>query len=227
MVEASAPQLATKSEFAALVCRDPAFVSRAIKSGKLSGSALVGAGVHARIDVAEAMRQLGLKLDLSQQLAQARPILPGATALPDPAGASPDSRDQAMIAVERPAAAGPFPAAAGDADTDSLADQRVEALRLKNAQLRQNLERGAREDAVAAGQLVDAAAVSRALQRQVQPLASVFDELPSAIAKPISEQFGVAYPELLIAVKQAVRRQRVALAEKVQALATGHVQVAG
>ena len=93
-----------------------------------------------------------------------------------------------------------------------------EQVRLRNEIMRADLERGARRDAVAAGELVDAQAVSRALHRQLGPLIGIFDELPAAIAKPIAEQFGLDYAVVLIAVKNAVRRQRMAWAESAAAV---------
>lgn len=191
----SATEVMTKAEFAKHVGRHPAFVTRAIEQGKLAGPALIGEGRGTRIIVDEAMRQLGKKLDLGQQLAQARPVL-GALALE------------------------PAPAETGD----GLADERVESLRLRNLKLRADIERGAREDAIAAGELVDAQAVSRALARQLAPLVNTFDELPAQIAKPIAEQFGLEYPEVLIAVKKAVRKTQTAWADR--AAAVGRVSAA-
>lgn len=76
----------SKGEFAQMVRRSPAAISNWIRDGKLSGDALVGEGNRARINVAVALGQLGLSLDLGQQLAQPEPIL-----LPEtPVATSPD-----------------------------------------------------------------------------------------------------------------------------------------
>lgn len=215
----AAPRILTKSDFASYIKRDPAFVTRAIASGKLSGLALVGEGRGTRINVAEALRQLAIKLDLGQQLAQAAPIFP----LPSQSSVSPATGAVTVGTVERPAS----DASALLAGDDLLAEQRAEQVRLRNDKLRAEIERGAREDAVACAQLVDSQAVSRALQRQLGPLVAIFDELPAAIAKPLSEQFGLDYPETLIAVKNAVRRQRHAWAETAASIGRhGAVQVA-
>jgi len=61
----------TKAEFAALVRVSPGRVSQWLKSGQLSGAALVGRGHRARIRVAEAMAQLRRKLDPVQHLGAA------------------------------------------------------------------------------------------------------------------------------------------------------------
>lgn len=216
MSDAAVVEVMTKSDFAAHISRHPAFVTRAIDQGKLSGAALIGEGRGTRINVQEALRQLQKKLDLGQQLAQAKPI----HQLAIQSSTAPSSSASTVDAVERPAG-GDSLAPAGD---DRLAAERAEQIQLRNAKLRAEIERGAREDAVAAGQLVDAIAVSRALARQVAPLISTFDELPAAIAKPIAEEFGLPYPEVLIAVRRAVSKTRTAWAER--AAAVGRVSAA-
>ena len=184
----------SKKQFADQLQRNPSQITRWIESGKLTGTALVGEGRNARINVAEALRQLNIHLNIGQQLAQDRPV-PAAPML-----------DLAAPAAEY-------------ASTDSAVEAgRLEKIRLDNARLRQQIERGAREDAVAAGQLVDVAAMRRALARQLQPLRALFDQLPAAIAKPISEQFGLAYPEVLIAVRAALRGKQMAMAETLETL---------
>ncbi len=70
--------LVSKGKFAELVGRTPAAVSQWIAAGKLSGAALVGEGRYAQVDVEVALQQLGITLDLGQQLAQAAPLLANA-----------------------------------------------------------------------------------------------------------------------------------------------------
>lgn len=65
----------SKSEFAALLKRSPQAVSGWIKEGKIHGPAILGEGHRARIHVQTALEQLGISLDLGQQLAQEAPIL--------------------------------------------------------------------------------------------------------------------------------------------------------
>lgn len=190
----------SKSQFAERVGRDPAQVTRWIQGGKLSGDAIVGEGRSARINLAAALRQLNIALDLGQQLAQAKPILPGQQSL-----------DVGTVQARALAA---LPT--GDRDAVELL--REEQLRLNSEKLRQQIERGAREDAVAAGQLVDIGAVKRALARQLQPLRALFDKMPVAIAKPISEQFGLPYNEVLIAVRAVLRRERQQFADVTDSL---------
>lgn len=197
MFDAPRADIMNKSDFAALVRRHPSFVTRCIDDGKLSGDALVGTGRSARIRVAPALQQLAMKLDLGQQLAQAAPLLP-----------SPAASTLAGAAGVDRAAAGAAPPAAVDGLQDPLALERAEQVRLRNEVLRGTIDLQAREAAVAAGQLVDAQAVSRALTRQLSPLFNIFDELPATIAKPLADEFGLEYPRVLIAVKQAIRRQR-------------------
>lgn len=191
----------SKSQFAAVVSRNASQVTRWIEQGKLSGDAIVGEGRGARINVAKALRQLNLALDLGQQLAQARPILPGQ--------ASPAAPNLPLQQHE------PLPLPAGG---DSVEAERREQIQLSNLKLRQAIERGAREDAVAAGQLVDMAAVQRALARQLQPLATNFDQLPPSIAKVIAAHFSLPYNDVLIATRNAIRRQRHLMTETLQSL---------
>ena len=188
MTATTAP-LATKSQFAAIIGRDPAFVTRAIQSGKITGAALVGKGRSARVVVDLARQQLGMVLDLSQQLAQARPIL--TTVLP--VGAT---------------------SAASDEDASEQHAARAEQIRLRNHKLRGEIEDAETERAINAGQLVDRHQVANALNRQLGFLASVFDEIPQALAKPLAEAFGLNYAEVLIAVKQALRAQRQTFADR-------------
>ena len=90
--------LVSKGKFAEMVGRTPAAVSQWIAAGKLSGPALVGEGRFAQIDVEVAQQQLGITLDLGQQLAQPAPIL-ASTVAAAPAGAVPPAeiRDQERL----------------------------------------------------------------------------------------------------------------------------------
>lgn len=78
--------IVTKSEFARHRGVSAAAVSQWISSGRLSGPALIGEGRAAKVDVAEADRQLATTLDLGQQMARQslRPAAPAPTARPLP-----------------------------------------------------------------------------------------------------------------------------------------------
>lgn len=193
----------TKAQFARSLSRDPAFVSRAIAAGKLSGAALVGEGPHQRIHVAEARRQLGMVLDLGQQLAQAKPILPAA---------------EPVLPLATPA-----PAPAGDGD--GLHGEREEQVRLRNEKLRRDVQRMEIDMKRQAGGLVEVAAVQAALMRQLAPLASAFDELVVAVAKELAAQHGLPFAEVLISVKRATRTQREAWAARARSIAESRVGV--
>lgn len=71
--------IVSKQDYAAMRGRSPAAVSHWIAQGKLKAPALVGVGRSAKINVALADQQLSTVLDIGQQMAQAQPILPGAT----------------------------------------------------------------------------------------------------------------------------------------------------
>lgn len=194
-------EIVTKAQFADIVKRDPAFVSRAIGSGKIHGPALVGEGRMARICVAEALRQLGMNLDLGQQLAQAAPILPAVD------GRAAGEVPPAELPLEAPAS------------SDSQAqDLRVEQLELKNRRARLEVERIEREQLRQAGELVLASEVTAALRRQLRPLVATFDEVPAAVAKAVAETHGLSYAKTLITVKAAIRQARAAWAERALAM---------
>ncbi|MEI6560382.1 MAG: hypothetical protein WCO00_18450 [Rhodospirillaceae bacterium] len=82
-----------------MVNRTPAAVSKWIREGKLHGPALVGDGRGAQIDVDVALGQLGVSLDLGQQLAQSQPVIGRATTAPVEAAPLPD--DQARLLKAR------------------------------------------------------------------------------------------------------------------------------
>lgn len=199
----------TKSQFARLIKRDPAFVTRAIDSGKLAGAALIGEGRTARIHVATALSQLAITLDLGQQLAQAAPILPAVAQAP---------------AVDLFAAGPSMAAEAGEVPASGLHAERDEQIRLRNEKLRDEIERQRRADRLAEGELVVAAEVAAAVRRQIAPLVGAFDELPAVIAKGIAERFGLAYPEVLIEVKSMLRSQRMAWADRATAMGAEAVE---
>lgn len=74
---AARPELVSKSEFARMVKRSPGAVSHWIRDQKLHGPALRRADRGEMIVVDVALQQLGIALDLGQQVAQAVPILGG------------------------------------------------------------------------------------------------------------------------------------------------------
>jgi len=215
-----APEVVTKARFAEMVGRHPAFVTRAIADGKLKGGALVGEGRGTRIRVAEALGQLGRVLDVSQQLAQERPILPapdlirGRVAAGPAAGGALDVPDQVRdddLDQGRDS----------KDERDGLHGLREEQLELRNRKARLEIQRAEREALEAAGALVLAADVTAALRRQVGPLVATFDEVPASVAKAVSEVHGLVYAEVLITVKAALRVQRAAWAERARALERG------
>jgi hypothetical protein len=213
-------EVVTKSQFAALVRRDAAFVTRAIASGRLAGEALVGEGRSTRIRVAVAMEQLGRGLDLSQQLAQRNPILPELLpAVPVASAAAEPAGELELVAPVASAASGAAASgAAGEGQAGGIHGLREEQVDLRNKRLRLDLEKAEREARQAAGELVLASEVAIALRKQLAPMMATFDEVPAVVAKAMSEQHGVAYAEALITVKAAIRAQRAAWAERARGL---------
>lgn len=216
-------KIVSKSQFAQIVGRNPAFVTRAIAAGRISGDALVGDGRSARIRVDLAMQQLARALDVSQQLAQPRPILPETGGRVVSTGVI-SGAERDLLSV---AAAGPVAGEAGGAPVGggAIQDLPEEQLELRNRKVRLEVERAEREQQLEAGRLVVAADVANALRRQLAPLMATFDEVPAAVAKAVSEGHGVGYSEVLITIKSAIREQRAGWAARARAL--GGVAVDG
>lgn len=77
----------SKTEFAELMGVSPGRVSQWLRAGQIDGAAVVGEGLHAKIDIEAAQAQLSSRLDVSQRLgANGRARLEGAT--PDPTDAA-------------------------------------------------------------------------------------------------------------------------------------------
>jgi hypothetical protein len=91
-------EIATKSQFAALVGVSAARVSQWIAARKISGDALVGEGRHARIRVEVAREQLRRNLDLDRRL--------GANGKSRLGGAGAHASEPAAGVVEAPPAGG-------------------------------------------------------------------------------------------------------------------------
>lgn len=77
-----APTLVTKAEFARRVKRSAGRVTQWIGEGKLHGPAIVPTAEGERIALEVAIAQLGITLDVGQQLGQESPILPLAASAP-------------------------------------------------------------------------------------------------------------------------------------------------
>jgi hypothetical protein len=78
--------IVTKAKFAQLKHRTRSAISNWIRSGKISKAALQGEGNHARIWVEQADADLARTLNVSQQLGQRYPVLPGARWFDDGSG---------------------------------------------------------------------------------------------------------------------------------------------
>ncbi len=125
-------EVVDKSRFAKIIGRSPGRITQLIAEGKISGAALEGDGRSARINVTEAMRQLGLNLHPGQQLAQPRPIFaapPPPETEPPPAlrpSQSQAEKDQARYTAAR-ADKAEYEAAAMRAQAQARAGTWVEA----------------------------------------------------------------------------------------------------
>lgn len=119
-----------KGEFARLLGRDASFVSRNLPA-LARGGALEGAGRNARVRVAQAVAELGITLDLGQQLGQAASSL--LEVLPHLSSAPP--REDAAAPAPGPGATKPGTATI----TAQVAAEKLEDLRLGNEIKRRTL----------------------------------------------------------------------------------------
>jgi selenocysteine-specific translation elongation factor len=81
----------SKAEFARRVKRSAGRVSQWLSEGKIGGEAVAHTAEGDRIVLEVAVAQLGISLDVSQQLAQEQPILPGVGKTAAPASGTAES----------------------------------------------------------------------------------------------------------------------------------------
>lgn len=101
-MEAAERELVTQAEFARRIRRSKAAVTGYIKDGKLSGEAIVETSEGRRIDVTEATRQLAVRLDPVQRVAQ--PTVQPSAGAPAAAGnnaAAPVEQDEHALRLRR------------------------------------------------------------------------------------------------------------------------------
>lgn len=182
----AAGRVVTQADFARLVGRHPSQVTRWIAAGKLGGAALVDRNGARLVAVREAVAQLQLSLDASQQAAQAVPLWASA-----------------------PVAAPVAPPAGGDADLSASYAEIAEPLQrqLQEERLRSMRAKADRDEAenlLTLGQLVRVAEYNAALRRELGPLLLTFDELPLQLTEAVGKLLGDTShaPALLILFRQ-------------------------
>ncbi|SHO65827.1 hypothetical protein SAMN02745172_02474 [Pseudoxanthobacter soli DSM 19599] len=194
----------SKGEFARLSNVSPGRVSQWISEGKLSGAALVGSGRTARINVAEARRQLRQKLDISQRLGNGLDTDLGADSPADPA----------------PATGGEAASRAKPPGIDyEIKREKLEAMR--RAKRREEEESRAR-----AGVYTRTEDVARSARSMVSTIMSGFEGGLAQFADAIAAKFDVPKRDVLHLLRAEYRtvRQKMAAAQR-RALANLPVHV--
>lgn len=212
MQMAHTSEIVTKGEFAQLVKRAPSAVSNWIAAGKLSGAALEGEGRSARIVVPEALRQLGMRLDVGQQLAQARPVTSGGAS----AKAPPEFRAAVGDAQERLATA------KAEREELALERERAEAKARDGAWLPKMQARA--EFAAALHQVIRTTEVwlqveapqvvlSALVPEDVEALAAQLETTP-AVIRGVLASLGLDQRALGVTLRDGYREQRRQAAER-------------
>lgn len=196
----------TKGQFATLTGVTPGRVSQWIAEGKLTGSALVGEGRSARINVAVASDQLRLKLDTNQRFG-----LNGlGTALPSPPPGSPvNSFPSSSLACEDRSQT---PSAA------AIPEDPVEA-RIKAEKLRQSelvTARLEREDREARGLYLRADDARAEMAGLAGTLFAIFEGAITDFANALAGKFELSMRDVQYALQQEFREVRVRATEKLQ-----------
>lgn len=179
-----AVEVVGKSDFARRCNVTPGRVSQWISEGKLTGAALVGEGRSARIDVTEAMRQLGDRLDLTQRLG-----LNGITTRIDAPAVS-------------PLAATPIP----QPDRPTSVEDQIKAERLKQEQIR--TRRLEEEERANLGFFTPADEARRAAGQIAGTMISSFEASLPRFAQAVAAKFKVASRDVLHLLRDEFRTVR-------------------
>ena len=188
--------IVSKGEFARRRNVTAARVSQWLSEGKIFGAAIVGEGRLAQIDEVIACQQLGERLDTDQRHANGL----GTNLTPAAVGEQPPFA-QAPAAPTAPVATLP--------PDNPLARQLLEHKVIRAE--RENRE-AARDEAVANGQLVDAADARRAVAKEIGQLMLRFDGTLSELADDLASEFKLPARDVLHKLKASWRRIRQAAA---------------
>jgi len=170
----------SKSEYAKMRGRTASAVSHWIRSGKLSGPALIGRGRMAKVVVEEADQQLATLLDIAQQEAQESPI------------------DLQRDAVDEPPenVIGQRGGAQADYYSARARKQQAEA---EIAEAKLKVQQGVylmREEAEAAW------------SRTLAELVRLLDEIPGRPGEPVAAELGCDVRALTLALRRETKRVR-------------------
>lgn len=189
-------EVISKSEFAARIKVTPGRISQYISAGIIGPDALVGEGRLARVDVAKALRQIGMRRHVGQSLGNG---------LGTRLALEPDDDDPS------PEMSGPDNARKKDV-AELIQLERLEQERRKNRQQ-------AIDEAAANGNLVTAEALEREVGKATQAVVSAFNGMAPDLANAISAKFELSQRDVLHLVRQVMndRRKMIAAAAREEA----------
>lgn len=182
-------ELLSKSDFAAHINVSAGRVSQMLTAGIIGQDCLVGEGRSAKIDVAKAVRQIGLRRDIGQSLS--------------------NGIGTQLTLPEQPAAPKPN-------KTDDLAQQlqqeRLESERRKN-------RIAASEELVRQGQLVPADQVRASMTKLARQVDDENGAMLADFASEIASKFGLVQRDVLHLLRHVRNEKKAAAAERARARA--------
>jgi hypothetical protein len=202
----------SKGEFARRRNVSPGRVSQWISEGKIHGKAIVGEGRSARIDETVACQQLDRRLDVGQRFGNGLHTKldavrgPVALASNDATGLSEDGERPAGLQFDR------VRPPISETVADKIQREKLQELERRNRE-------GARQEAVAAGLLTDAASVRQVVGRETAKLLSSFEGALANFASAIAAQFKQPQRDVLHVLRAELRKFRAAEADIAKAQA--------
>lgn len=203
------PDVISKGEFARRRNVTPGRVSQWLSEGKIFGAAIVGEGRAAMIRESVACQQLKVKLDPMQMTAN------GLSTKLDFAPPAPATSSGDVLPFPTPASPPPggVPPAPPSSAVDSV-EEKIKRQRLEQLE-RQNRE-GARQEAISAGLLTDAAAARAQVGRAVAQLVTTFEGALSEFATTIAAEFKLPQRDVLHLLRTKFREVRAAAAGEIR-----------
>ncbi|TWB15607.1 hypothetical protein [Nitrospirillum bahiense] len=188
-----------KGAFAAMIGRDPSAISYYISKRKLTAPALVGVGRNSRVNVRLAVQQLGMSLDLGQQLAQQSSLLltPEVPAPP--------------IVSETHRAAEDFTPVGGAGYPPS---EQSLLLRARREQAELDVERSKTKARQDDGTLVVKADVDRYMAKRLGAIVSRLEGSLPQLASQLASHLQGSSREITVLLRDWLRDQRKAIADE-------------
>ena len=185
--------IASKGDYAKSHKRSPAWVTKSIRTGKISKAALVGEGNAAKIWVERADADLAQSLDPAQQVIQRFPVLPNGAAPPTATQAPPD---QSPPDVPR--------SASSDRELDLARRAKADADKAEH-----DAEAARRKLAVDEGRWMDATAASKEWSRMLSEIVGGFEVfLASTLARDTADRNGLDMKAVSVRFREMFRKHR-------------------